>query len=119
MTAGSHARKITGSALVAALFTLLVPAGPAQAQSPAQSPACPLRLHLQTVPRQRTATKSPPPPHAATSGTLWRSAGREQASVSASAGQAGDRASAAPAQPPAPCFPLPAWCPWAGVASRG
>ena len=45
-------------------------------RTPAQPPACPLRLRLQPAPRQRTAPKSPPPPHAATSGTLGRSAGR-------------------------------------------
>ena len=77
-------------------------------RTPAQPHACPLRLRLQPAPRQRIAPKSPPPPHAATSGTLGHSAGRGQASVSVSAGQAGGMASAAPAQPPAPCFPLPA-----------
>lgn len=93
--------------------------GGGRVRTPAQPPACPLRLRLQPAPRQRIAPKSPPPPHAATSGTLGHSAGRGQASVSVSAAQAGGRASAAPAQPPAPCFPLPAWCPWAGGASRG
>ena len=93
--------------------------GGGRVRTPAQPRACPLRFRLQPAPRQRTAPKSPPPPHAATSGTLGRSAGRGQASVFTSAGQAGGRASAAPAQPPAPCFPFPAWCPWAGGASRG
>ena len=93
--------------------------GGGRVRTPAQPPACPLRLHLQPAPRQRIAPKSPPPPHAATSGTLGHSAGRGQASVSAYAGQAGGRASAAPAQPPAPCFPLPAWCLGAGGAVRG
>ena len=88
-------------------------------RTPAQPHACALRLHLQPAPRQRIAPKSPPPPHAATSGTLGHSAGREQASVFAYAGQAGGRASAAPAQPPALCFPLPAWCLGAGGAVRG
>ena len=88
-------------------------------RTPAQPPASPLRLHLQPAPRQRIAPKNPPPPHAATSGTLGHSAGKGQASVSVSAGQAGGRASAAHAQPPAPCFPLPAWCLGAGGAVRG
>ena len=88
-------------------------------RTPAQPRASALRLRLQPAPRQRTAPKSPPPLQAATSGTLGRSAGRGQASVSVSAAQAGGRASAARAQPSALCFPLPAWCPWAGGASRG
>lgn len=93
--------------------------GGGRVRTPAQPPACPLRLRLQPAPRQRIAPKNPPPPHAATSGTLGHSAGRGQASVSVSAGQAGGRASAAHAQPPAPCFPLPAWYPGAGGAVRG
>ena len=92
--------------------------GGGRVRTPAQPPACPLRLRLQPAPRQRIAPKSPPPPHAATSGTLGHSAGRGQASVSVSAAQAGGIASAAPAQPPAPCFPLPAWCLGAGGAVR-
>ena len=93
--------------------------GGGRVRTPAQPPACPLRLHLQPAPRQRIAPKSPPPPHAATSGTLGHSAGRGQASVSASAGQAGGRASAAHAQPPALCFPLPAWYLGAGGVIEG
>ena len=72
-----------------------------------------------TVSDRSTPPEFLPPPHAATSGTLGRSAGRGQASVSAFAGQAGGRASAAHAPPPAPCFPFPAWCPWAGGLSEG
>ena len=93
--------------------------GGGRVRTPAHPPACPLRLRLQPASRQRIATKNPPPPHAATSGTLWHSAGRRQASVSVSAGQAGGWTSAAHAQPPAPCFPLPAWCLGVGVAVRG
>ena len=44
--------------------------GGGRVRTPAQPPACPLRLRLQPAPRQRIAPKSPPPPHAATSGTL-------------------------------------------------
>ena len=93
--------------------------GGGRVRTPAQPRASALRLRLQPAPRQRTAPKSPPPLQAATSGTLGRSAGRGQASVSVSAGQAGGRASAAHAQPPAPCFPLPAWYLGAGGAVRG
>lgn len=88
-------------------------------RTPAQPHACALRLHLQPAPRQRIAPKSPPPPHAATSGTLGHSAGKGQASGYAYAAQARGRASSAPAQPPALCFPLPAWCLGAGGAVRG
>ena len=88
-------------------------------RTPAQPHASPLRLHLQPTPRQRTTPKSPHPPQAATLGTLGCSAGKGLASVSASAGQAWGRASAAPAHPSAYCFPIPAWCPWAGGVIRG
>ena len=93
--------------------------GGGRVRTPAQPPASPLRLHLQPAPRQRIAPKSLPPSQARTSGTLGHSAGRGQASASVSAGQAGGRASAAPAQPPAPCFPFPAWCLGAGGAVSG
>ena len=93
--------------------------GGGRVRTPAQPPAFPLRLHLQPAPRLPTAPKSPPPPHAATSGTLGRRVSRGQASVSASAGKARGKASSAPAQPPALCFPLPAWCLGAGGAVRG
>ena len=88
-------------------------------RTPAQPTASPLRLHLQPSPRQRIAPKSLPPPHAATSGTLEHSAGRGKAFVSVSAGEAVGRASAAHAQPPALCFPLPAWYLGAGGVIEG
>ena len=78
-----------------------------RARTPAMPHASALRLRLQPAPRQRTAPKSPPPAHALTSGTLGRSAGKGQASVSVSAAQAGGMASAARALSPLPMLPPP------------
>lgn len=93
--------------------------GGGRVRTPAQPPACPLRLHLQPAPRQRIAPKNPPPPHAATSGTLGHSAGRGQASVSASAGQAGGQGFRCARTTPRPMLPPPCVVSWGWWGCQG